>query len=147
MAIEKITNSTQLSRWAEIINEINDATVTNAESIINSVGSVYTFTQRIDTDGSEPDNSESFEQALARFLVENEGIEFKKNDVAIVTLVDASNEGTTYEMAAYIYDGEKLKPYIDNRVKIYTSDWLSIYRSGQWYFLHKLHGQDHRKNS
>ena len=24
-----------------------------------------------------------------------------------------------------IYDGEKLKPYIDNRVKIYTSDWLS----------------------
>ena len=107
MAIEKITNSTQLSRWAEIINEINDATVTNAESIINSVGSVYTFTQRIDTDGSEPDNSESFEQALARFLEENKGIEFKKNDVAIVTLVDASNEGTTYEMAAYIYDGEK----------------------------------------
>lgn len=24
-----------------------------------------------------------------------------------------------------IYDGEKLKPYIDTRVKIYTSDWLS----------------------
>ena len=24
-----------------------------------------------------------------------------------------------------IYDEEKLKPYIDNRVKIYTSDWLS----------------------
>lgn len=24
-----------------------------------------------------------------------------------------------------IYDGEKLKPYVDNRVKIYTSDWLS----------------------
>lgn len=24
-----------------------------------------------------------------------------------------------------IYDGEKLKPYIDNRVKIYTSDWLA----------------------
>ena len=24
-----------------------------------------------------------------------------------------------------VYDGEKLKPYIDNRVKIYTSDWLA----------------------
>lgn len=106
MAIEKITNSTQLSKWAEIINQINDATVTNAESIVKSIGSVYTFTQKIDTDGTEPDNSESFEQALARFLQENEGVEFKKDDVAVVTLVDASDEETTYEQAAYIYDGE-----------------------------------------
>ena len=105
MVIEKITNSTVLSKWAEIINSLNDATVENSEKIVNSIGSVYTFTQRIDTDGVEPDNSESFEDALNRFLEETEEVTFKKNDVAIVTLVDASNEETTYEQAAYIYDG------------------------------------------
>ena len=47
MAIEKITNSTVLAKWAEIINQINDETVNNAESIVNSIGSVYSFEQNL----------------------------------------------------------------------------------------------------
>ena len=80
MAIEKITNSTVLGEWPTIINAINDATVTNAESIVNSIGSVYSFNQKIDTDGVDPDNSESFDDALNRFLEANPTVVFKKND-------------------------------------------------------------------
>ena len=105
MAIEKITNSTVLSRWAEIINDINDATVTNAEGIVNSIGSVYSFTQKIDNDGVEPDNSESFDDALNRFLEANTEVVFKKNDVAVVTLVDAADESIVYEQSAYVHNG------------------------------------------
>jgi hypothetical protein len=105
MAIEKITNSTVLAKWAEIINQINDETVSNAESIVNSIGSVYSFTQKVDTDGVDPDTSESFDDALARFKEANPSVVFKKNDVAVVKLVDAANEAVVYEQAAYTHDG------------------------------------------
>ena len=105
MAIEKITNSTVLGEWPTIINAINDATVTNAESIVNSIGSVYSFTQKVDTDGVDPDTSESFDDALNRFQEANPTVVFKKNDVAVVKLVDALNEATVYEQAAYTHDG------------------------------------------
>jgi hypothetical protein len=105
MAIEKITNSTVLAKWAEIINQINDETVSNAESIVNSIGSVYSFTQKVDNDGVDPDNSESFDDALARFLESNPTVVFKKNDVAVVKLVDAADESVVYEQAAYTHDG------------------------------------------
>lgn len=105
MAIEKITNSTVLAKWAEIINLINDETVNNAESIVNSIGSVYSFTQKVDTDGVDPDTSESFDDALARFKEANPTVVFKKNDVAVVKLVDAANEAVVYEQAAYTHDG------------------------------------------
>jgi hypothetical protein len=105
MAIEKITNSTVLAKWAEIINQINDETVSNAESIVNSIGSVYSFTQKVDNDGVDPDNSESFDDALARFLESNPTVVFKKNDVAVVKLVDAADDSIVYEQAAYTHDG------------------------------------------
>ena len=105
MAIEKITNSTVLGEWPTIINAINDATVTNANSIVNSIGSVYSFTQKIDTDGVDPDNSESFDDALNRFKEANPSVVFKKNDVAVVKLVDFANESVVYEQAAYTHDG------------------------------------------
>ena len=105
MAIEKITNSTVLAKWAEIINSINDETVHNAESIVNSIGSVYSFTQKIDTDGVDPDNSESFDDALNRFKEANPTVVFKKNDVVVVKLVDFANEAVVYEQAAYTHDG------------------------------------------
>ena len=105
MAIEKITNSTVLGEWPTIINAINDATVTNAESIVNSIGSVYSFTQKVDTDGVDPDTSESFDDALNRFQEANPTVVFKKNDVAVVKLVDALNESVVYEQAAYTHDG------------------------------------------
>ena len=105
MAIEKITNSTVLAKWAEIINEINDVTVDNANSIVNSIGSVYSFTQKVDTDGVDPDNSESFDDALNRFKEANPTVVFKKNDVVVVKLVDAANEAVVYEQAAYTHDG------------------------------------------
>lgn len=105
MAIEKITNSTVLGEWPTIINAINDATVTNANSIVNSIGSVYSFTQKVDTDGVDPDTSESFDDALNRFQEANPTVVFKKNDVAVVKLVDALNESVVYEQAAYTHDG------------------------------------------
>ena len=105
MAIEKITNSTVLGEWPTIINAINDATVTNANSIVNSIGSVYSFTQKVDTDGVDPDTSESFDDALNRFQETNPTVVFKKNDVAVVKLVDALNESVVYEQAAYTHDG------------------------------------------
>ena len=104
--IPDIENSTVLGDWKDIINGINGAVETTAENVINSIGSVYSFTQKIDTDGVDPDNSESFEQALERFMEgKPEGFSFKKNDVAVVKLVDFANESIVYEQAAYTHDG------------------------------------------
>ena len=93
MAIEKITNSTVLGSWPSIINSIADATATNAESIVKSIGSVYSFNQYI---------TESFEDALSRYQ-ETHQVVFKKNDVVVVTLIDVNN--VVYEQAAYTHDG------------------------------------------
>lgn len=97
MAIEKITNTTVLGEWPTIINAINDATVTNANSIVNSIGSVYSFEQEI---------NESFDDALNRFKEDN-SIVFKKNDVAVVKIMGTDYDGNrvVMEQAAYTHDG------------------------------------------
>jgi hypothetical protein len=100
----EITSSTLLGQWPGIINSISDGVLDNAQNIVNSIGSVYSFTQKVDTDGVDPDNSESFDQALARFQATN-SVEFKKNDVAVVKLVDFADESIVYEQAAYTHDG------------------------------------------
>lgn len=96
MPIQKINTSTVLKDWLDTINDV-----------IDSTGDIYRFTQKIDTDMVDPNNSESFEDAIERFLVEHGEVTFKRNDVAIVTIVDIADTSKEYEQAAYTYNGSE----------------------------------------
>lgn len=90
----EITSSTLLGQWPGIINSIADGVIDNANNIVNSIGSVYSFNQYI---------TESFDDALSRYQEAHPEVVFKKNDVVVVTLIDVNN--VVYEQAAYTHDG------------------------------------------
>lgn len=96
--IPAIEDSTVLGSWKTIINDINNAVEQTADDVVNSIGSVYSFNQQV---------TESFDEALEKFLEDNPGVTFKKNDVAVVKIMGTNHNGDSVvmEQAAYTHDG------------------------------------------